>query len=143
MLIFLALALILIGAVLGGAGMRRLGAWTARATGRWRAGTGVTAILFLFAGLALAVRGAWVFGLPLAAAGVGLATVARRRPGTPGGEETMTAAEARSILGVGPEATRADIQAAYRRLMQRTHPDQGGSAGLAAQLNAARDRLIG
>jgi len=26
--------------------------------------------------------------------------------------------------------------------MLRAHPDQGGSTGLAAQLNAARDRLL-
>jgi hypothetical protein len=27
--------------------------------------------------------------------------------------------------------------------MLRAHPDQGGTSGLAAQLNAARDRLLG
>jgi hypothetical protein len=27
--------------------------------------------------------------------------------------------------------------------MQRAHPDHGGSTGLASQLNAARDRLLG
>jgi curved DNA-binding protein CbpA len=43
---------------------------------------------------------------------------------------------------VGETADRAEIHAAYRRLMQRAHPDRGGSAGLAAQLNAARDRLL-
>jgi curved DNA-binding protein CbpA len=54
----------------------------------------------------------------------------------------MSKADARSILGVGPEASREEVEAAYRRLMQRAHPDRGGSAGLAAQLNAARDRLL-
>ena len=28
------------------------------------------------------------------------------------------------------------------RLMRAVHPDKGGTAGLAAQLNAARDRLL-
>jgi curved DNA-binding protein CbpA len=51
-------------------------------------------------------------------------------------------AEARSILGVGPQASRAEIQAAYARLIRMAHPDKGGTAGLAAQLNAARDRLL-
>ncbi|HQP19187.1 MAG TPA: DnaJ domain-containing protein, partial [Phenylobacterium sp.] len=51
-------------------------------------------------------------------------------------------AEARSILGVGPQATTAEIQAAYARLMRVAHPDAGGTDGLAAQLNAARDRLL-
>jgi curved DNA-binding protein CbpA len=51
-------------------------------------------------------------------------------------------AEARQILGVGPDATREDIQAAYKRLIRMAHPDSGGTAGLAAQLNAARDKLL-
>ena len=54
----------------------------------------------------------------------------------------MSASEARSILGVEPEATPEQIRAAYTRLMQRAHPDKGGTTGLAAQLNAARDRLL-
>ena len=54
----------------------------------------------------------------------------------------MTLDQARDILGVSPAATRAEIEAAYRRLIVRAHPDQGGTSGLAAQLNAARDRLL-
>jgi DnaJ-class molecular chaperone len=50
--------------------------------------------------------------------------------------------EARSILGVDEAATREEIQAAYTRLMRLAHPDKGGTSGLAAQLNAARDRLL-
>jgi curved DNA-binding protein CbpA len=53
----------------------------------------------------------------------------------------MSPDEARAILGVGPAATAADIREAYTRLMRRAHPDHGGTSGLAAQLNAARDRL--
>lgn len=55
----------------------------------------------------------------------------------------MSPGEARDILGVPPGATRAEIEAAFRRLMLRAHPDHGGSAGLAARINAARDRLLG
>jgi curved DNA-binding protein CbpA len=54
----------------------------------------------------------------------------------------MSAEEARRVLGVGPDADAAEIRAAYTRLMRAVHPDTGGSAGLAAQLNAARDRLL-
>jgi curved DNA-binding protein CbpA len=43
---------------------------------------------------------------------------------------------------VGPDASKAEIQAAYSRLIRLAHPDKGGTAGLAAQLNAARDRLL-
>ena len=54
----------------------------------------------------------------------------------------MTPAEAYQILGLSPGASRAAIQSAYRRLIQRLHPDQGGTAYLAAQLNQARDLLL-
>jgi hypothetical protein len=73
------------------------------------------------------------------------ATTARQRPSvrkavkTEGGPSLT---EARSILGVGPQASKAEIQAAYSRLIRLAHPDKGGTAGLAAQLNAARDRLL-
>ena len=56
---------------------------------------------------------------------------------------TMGRAEAYQILGVQPEASREEIQAAYRRLIQRVHPDHGGSSYLAARLNQARDVLLG
>ena len=52
-------------------------------------------------------------------------------------------AEAYQILGLQPEAGREEIQAAYRRLIQRVHPDHGGSSYLAARLNQARDVLLG
>ena len=56
---------------------------------------------------------------------------------------TMDRAEAYQILGLQPEASREEIQAAYRRLIQRVHPDHGGSSYLAARLNQARDILLG
>lgn len=51
-------------------------------------------------------------------------------------------AEAAELLGVAPDADREVILTAYRRLMARNHPDAGGSAGLAARINAARDLLL-
>lgn len=50
--------------------------------------------------------------------------------------------EARAILGVGQNATLAEIRAAYRTKMARAHPDRGGSHAEAARLAAARDRLL-
>jgi hypothetical protein len=50
--------------------------------------------------------------------------------------------EARSILGVGADATAAQIRAAYRARMARAHPDRGGTHNEAARLTAARDRLL-
>ncbi|HRO02948.1 MAG TPA: J domain-containing protein, partial [Terricaulis sp.] len=51
-------------------------------------------------------------------------------------------AEARSILGVGPDASAQEIRAAYRAKMVHAHPDRGGSHNEAARLTAARDRLL-
>jgi len=60
----------------------------------------------------------------------------------PAPRSTLTAPTAREILGVELHATRAEIVAAHRKLMQRNHPDQGGSTYIAAQLNEARDLLL-
>ncbi|MBB5987821.1 molecular chaperone DnaJ [Sphingobium lignivorans] len=54
----------------------------------------------------------------------------------------LSRAEAAELLGVTPDADRDAIIAAHRRLIARNHPDAGGSAGLAARLNAARDLLL-
>lgn len=51
-------------------------------------------------------------------------------------------AEARAILGVGPDATASEIRSAYRAKMARAHPDRGGAHNEAARLTAARDRLL-
>ncbi len=50
--------------------------------------------------------------------------------------------EALEALGLEDGATRDDIVAAHRRLIQRLHPDRGGSTYLAALLNRAKDILI-
>jgi len=54
----------------------------------------------------------------------------------------MKADEARRILDLPIGADAATIRAAHRRLVARVHPDQGGSAELAARVNAARDILL-
>jgi hypothetical protein len=67
----------------------------------------------------------------------------RERASPPPARNGMTEAEAREILEVGPNATRAEIMAAYKRLMAKVHPDRGGSNFFAKQLNAARAVLLG
>lgn len=50
--------------------------------------------------------------------------------------------KARRVLGVGVGASREEILTAHRRLVAKVHPDAGGSEGLAAELNMARDTLL-
>jgi hypothetical protein len=111
----------------------------------WRVVSGVAALVAFTAAAWSGVRGGWGPTVVLVVVGLWFAASARRveapaaRP-PPAGR--MSADEARRILGVGEGASREEIQAAYSRLMRAVHPDKGGTAGLAAQLNAARDRLL-
>jgi len=75
------------------------------------------------------------------AAGAGPASGDHRASGATG-DAAMDAAEAREILGVDETADRSEIEAAYRRAMQRAHPDHGGTDALAARINEARDLLL-
>jgi nucleotide-binding universal stress UspA family protein len=51
-------------------------------------------------------------------------------------------AQALEILGLKAEATDQEIRAAYIRLMQRVHPDKGGTNFFAKQLIDAREVLL-
>lgn len=50
--------------------------------------------------------------------------------------------EALQILGLSGNPSREDIITAHRRLINKLHPDRGGSDFLAARVNQARDILL-
>jgi hypothetical protein len=121
----------------------------------WRVSAGIGAVVAFAAAAFCLVEKRWAGAVALGAMGMWLASSTRRYPRAtvrptaraqpqqpPPPRSGMSLSEARSILGVDDAATAADIRSAYKRLMQRVHPDRGGAPGLAAQLNAARDRLL-
>ena len=135
-LVWLALAAIAVWALI------RLGRQTEpRGQGHWRVTATLFSAVLIGGAVLLAARGAWLFAAVLAGAGLWLTVASRQRTPSPRAE-AMSAAEARSLLGVAADATPQQINAAWKRLMARAHPDQGGTEGLAARLNAARDRLL-
>jgi len=64
------------------------------------------------------------------------------RHGAAPGSGAMTKEEAYKILGLEAGASAADVRKAHRRLMQRLHPDLGGTSFLAARINEAKDVLL-
>jgi hypothetical protein len=54
----------------------------------------------------------------------------------------MSKEEAYQILGLQPGASVDEIRHAYRTLMKKLHPDQGGTSHLAARVNEAREILL-
>jgi len=58
------------------------------------------------------------------------------------GAGAMTHQEAYEILGLQPGAGAEAVREAHRALMKRIHPDAGGTSGLAARVNQAKDVLL-
>lgn len=59
-----------------------------------------------------------------------------------GDESSMTETLALEILGLDGGANKEQVIKAHRSLMQKMHPDRGGSDYLAQKINAAKDFLI-
>jgi hypothetical protein len=56
--------------------------------------------------------------------------------------QTLTPEDAMKLLNLEPGFSPADLVQAHRRMMQKNHPDQGGSDYLAAMINQAKDVLL-
>ena len=56
--------------------------------------------------------------------------------------QNITSKEAYKILGLEAGATREQIINAHRKLMQKFHPDRGGTAYMAAMINDAKRVLL-
>ena len=61
----------------------------------------------------------------------------------PNGKQTMSRQQAIEVLGLKAEFTEEEVIQAHRRMMQKIHPDRGGSDYLAAQINQAKETLLG
>ena len=135
-LIWLALAGIAVWALV------RLGRQTeGKGRGQWRVAATLFSAVILAGGVLLASKGAWIPAVGLIGASLWLTIASRQRAVAPR-SDAMSDTEARAVLGVAADATVQDINAAWKRLMGRAHPDQGGTQGLASRLNAARDHLL-
>lgn len=64
-------------------------------------------------------------------------------PPPPRDDGQMTRERAYAILGLQSGASDDDIHQAYRGLIKKHHPDHGGSHAKAAEINQAKDLLLG
>lgn len=132
-----------------GAALAALGLWLWLGKRRARIPAAWLGVAGTLAGAVLVAKGMPVVGA-LVATGSGLwlrygAMLMGRAgapPSVPADRDALSRAEAAELLGVAPDADRETILAAWRRLMARNHPDAGGSTGLAARINMARDLLL-
>ena len=126
----------------GLAGLVVLGGWLVL-TGKLAGLLAIGAGLAPWIGRAMRLHAVWKFVDGLRRRDGGGQSAPPPPPHPPARQGPMSAAEAREVLGVAPDADVAAIRAAHRKLMQANHPDRGGSTWIAARLNQARDVLLG
>jgi len=56
--------------------------------------------------------------------------------------QAMTRQQAADVLGVSVDADQEEIRLAHKKMMQKMHPDRGGSEVLAKQINQAKEILL-
>lgn len=119
-----------------------LGLAVLAATGRlhWLVAVGAALLPFLRQGLRLIRYLPWLASLRGAAGRkTGADTGGPRHRSADG---AMSRRQALDVLGLNGRPTEEEIVAAHRRLIQKLHPDRGGSTYLAEQINEARQRLL-
>lgn len=104
----------------------------------------MAALILTLAGGAIGARGQLLIGGGMAIAGLiwlmRKPAPAPQKPASIGGD--ARAKEALDLLGLPPDADRAAVVEAHRRLIARNHPDAGGTEALARSINGARDYLL-
>ncbi len=112
---------------------------------RWILGGG----MIVSALLASRIFGARVlyFAIPMiqqwmAGGGEAQAKQQRKNSQAPASPSNMSRAEAALILGIPAKASEAEVNQAYKALMLKLHPDQGGNDYLASKLNLAREVML-
>lgn len=60
----------------------------------------------------------------------------------PSNDSEMSAEDAMDILGLSEDFTEQDVTDAHRRMMQKFHPDRGGSNYIASKINEAKRILL-
>lgn len=144
------LLLVSIGQVL----VRRFGRDKVQTAVTWGVGVAVAIVLLRvgFQWIVVAISAAvglrrWLFPLlrllPVARSAANWAARKHSAPGNAHTQPTrrarqMSRAEALEVLGLQEGATAEEVALAYKNLMVKVHPDQGGSTFLASQVNEAR-----
>lgn len=104
----------------------------------------IAALVLALLGGAMAAKGRPIPGGSMAMAGLAWLSRGPRRRARPAVTDLpdTQAREALDLLGLAPDADRAAVIDAHRRLIARNHPDAGGTEALARSINAARDTLL-
>jgi hypothetical protein len=126
--------------------------------------SGLWSLVVIIVGLILAGRAYWLMGVlaaVLALAGRAMqlaqyvplfkklfgeaqanpdsASAGQAKSGT---NQSMSRQQAADLLGVDINASAEEIRTAHKKLMQKIHPDRGGSDALAKQINEAKRLLL-